>query len=725
MTDTNMTMTNIDILQKLLPFTHSDGKTTSFSISELGMGDWIITGIILLLLGIFGYYIWKMHDSKKEDENKINFLLQALEKYKETIQSDYNDFLDDLKSYSPNKNGRENDVFLLWNEFHESLILLTNPITGVTEYRNSIDSDYFFNKKTLLTHVGTKLYSTIPSILLGFGLIGTFLGLFVGLVQLDLNNSSALKDSMKELIHAAGIKFAASIWGLGLSLTFTILEKRWENELEIKIEKIQEIINEAFERRTAEQSLEEISINSFEQKNALNGLAVTLTEKLSAEFNSSFAQMSEKISSSIDDSLRERLMQVASTIESASSGMSQQISEAIAGSLREPLSKITDTVEKTLKDQNTQSANTMGELVDKFISKIDEKTSGQSEKFEDNIKKITEVMNQVTSNLSDFQTKIQTIFEQQSNTNKTRDEMIIENLNTIRNSQNETIKKLVDSISESIQGLTEKVSNTTKDFVDNSTQRETELAKGIDSVIKRIDESTSNMAKQNIERDRVITDTLKITQEAITQAATSISDSSINAINGMSSKLNESVEKLKSDIDTILGNIKSKASEVDLIISNSSQKLNKIPQYLQEFENGASKLNAFASKIEDGSNTLNDASLNLIKFKDSAGDFVTQMYETNKQMKDTSEYTKQTASSSKETYQELATQYKDLLDQNETSMEKFEEQVESYRKELSNSIDRVFGSFDKQLSEFASSLASAVEELKDSIEELAEIRGNR
>lgn len=717
-------MTNGDILLKLLPFTHSDGATTSFSIF-LEMSDWIITCIMLILLGIFVYFMLKMRNSKNEDEKKVDYLLQMLDKYKNRINSDYNDFIEDLKSYSPNKNNTNNDLYSLWNEFHESLIISTNEITNETLYRNSIDADYFFNKKTLLTHVGTKLYSTIPSILLGVGLMGTFLGLFVGLVQLNMNDSNTLKESMRALIHAAGVKFAASIWGLGLSLIFTIVEKRWENQLETKIEKIQEIINEAFERRTAEQSLEEISAHSYEQKNALNGLAATLTEKLSAEFNSSFGQMTQQITSSIDKSLSEQLMQVAQRVELASDTIAQQISCAIAESLSSPLSKIADAVEQVSKEQTTQSASVMEKLVENFISKIDEKAGGQSKLFKENIEQATNVMDSVTSNLVRFETAMNDLIEKQTTTNENRDKLILDNLIAIRDSQNETIQKLVDSISMNIQNLTENVSRTTKDFIDNSTQRETKLSEGIDSVIKRIDETTLKMENQNHERDQAIRDTLKITHNAIVEAAKSINDSSNNAIGTMSSQLNESVEKLKTNIDEILKNIVFRAKEIDGIIFNSSQKFNNIPQYLRDFENGASKLSSFASTIENGSDKLNDTSLNLLKFKSSLGEFVAQIDEASKQMKDTSEYTKLTAFNTKETYIDLASQYKDLLELNKISMEKFESQFESYRKQLSNSADMVFVSFDKQLSEFASGLASAVEELKDSIEELTEIRGNK
>jgi uncharacterized membrane-anchored protein YhcB (DUF1043 family) len=662
-----------EILQKLLPFTHSHNGFVSFTVF-MDMGDWIITIITLMLWGIFGYYIKRMINSKKQDEKKIDYLLQTLEKYKDSIQTNYSDFLEDLKGYAPKqKDGKENKLFLLWNEFHESLIRVENQHTGTIEFRNSIDAEYFFSKQTLLTHIGTKLYSAIPSILLGLGLIGTFLGLFVGLVQLNMDDSNTLKESMRALIHAAGVKFAASIWGLGLSLTFTIFEKRWENALEDKLEKIQMLINEAFERRTAEQSLEEISINSSEQKNALNGLAATLTEKLSAELNP-------------------RL----DAIGAGFVNMGDTIGTAISESLKEPLDQIAQTVEFASKDQSSQSSQVLESLVERFISKIDETAGQQSQTFQKNIESTQLLMEQVAQNLTAFMRLSQETFSKQNYINSERDRLILENLENIRQSQNETIDKLVHSTAQSVSSLTANVNSSVEGFVSRSYEREQELNNGMTAIIQRIDDATEKMANSS--------------NDAISQIAT---------------RLNDSVTSLKTEMDQILKNIASHASSVDAIITQSAQRLGKVPQYLEILDNSAFKLQSFATKTEESSRQLTQASSDLVKFNDSVGNYTAQLETTGEGFKQTSEMTQRIARDAQETYQILAESYQDLIGQNEASMEKFQKQVDNYKTELDDAIRRAFSTFDKQLGDFATSLSGSVAELNDAIAELTETRGTK
>jgi uncharacterized membrane-anchored protein YhcB (DUF1043 family) len=662
-----------EILQKLLPFTHSHNGFVSFTVF-MDMGDWIITIITLMLWGIFGYYIKRMINSKKQDEKKIDYLLQTLEKYKDSIQTNYSDFLEDLKGYAPKqKDGKENKLFLLWNEFHESLIRVENQHTGTIEFRNSIDAEYFFSKQTLLTHIGTKLYSAIPSILLGLGLIGTFLGLFVGLVQLNMDDSNTLKESMRALIHAAGVKFAASIWGLGLSLTFTIFEKRWENALEDKLEKIQMLINEAFERRTAEQSLEEISINSSEQKNALNGLAATLTEKLSAELNP-------------------RL----DAIGAGFVNMGDTIGTAISESLKEPLDQIAQTVEFASKDQSSQSSQVLESLVERFISKIDETAGQQSQTFQKNIESTQLLMEQVAQNLTAFMRLSQETFSKQNYINSERDRLILENLENIRQSQNETIDKLVHSTAQSVSSLTANVNSSVEGFVSRSYEREQELNNGMTAIIQRIDDATEKMANSS--------------NDAISQIAT---------------RLNDSVTSLKTEMDQILKNIASHASSVDAIITQSAQRLGKVPQYLEILDNSAFKLQSFATKTEESSRQLTQASSDLVKFNDSVSNYTVQLETTGEGFKQTSEMTQRIARDAQETYQILAKSYQDLIGQNEASMKKFQEQVDNYKTKLDGAISQAFSKLEIPLGDFAFSLSSSVAELNEAIAELTETRGTK
>ncbi len=343
-------MTNWDIAQKLLPFTFSDEKGTHFSLFALNMGDWIITFFILVLVGVFAHNIWKLSKSKATDEKMVVRLYEALEKYKDKMQSQYNEFVAELGVPAQSTN----ELATLWQEFDESLIKSTNPHTGQVEIRNSIDAEYFFNKHSLLTHLGTKFYASIPSLLLGIGLIGTFVGLFYGLVQLNMDDADTLKESMRTLIHAAGVKFASSIWGLGLSLLFTFYEKRAEGKLEKQIDDIQWLVNIAFTRKTAEQSLAVMEAQSIAQTEQLQSLSISLTEDSVNKLSDALGQ---KIKETLEESIGKPIQTLTANMGGSAEQTLYQRLDALAGGMGQDFAK---DMSKILKDFSDTFKKNMG-----------------------------------------------------------------------------------------------------------------------------------------------------------------------------------------------------------------------------------------------------------------------------------------------------------------------------------------------------------------------------
>ena len=171
------------------------------------------------------------------DKRQITILEKILSKHREKIKKknpngplDISEEYPELLEEIDNSNNR---LQKLWKEFDESLIKKSDDDKFII--RNSIDAEYFFNKNTMISNLGSKLFNAIPGMLLGIGLLGTFVGLYFALIQLDVSDAEKLQDSIKVLINMVGVKFAASIWGLGLSVLFTFIDKFLESGLERKL----------------------------------------------------------------------------------------------------------------------------------------------------------------------------------------------------------------------------------------------------------------------------------------------------------------------------------------------------------------------------------------------------------------------------------------------------------------------------------------------------------
>ena len=78
--------------------------------------------------------------------------------------------------------------------------------------------------------VGSRLLMATPAILTGLGVLGTFVGLAMGIGGLDLDSANIenLDKSISPLIKGSSKAFVTSVWGVAFSLLFALFEKDLE-----------------------------------------------------------------------------------------------------------------------------------------------------------------------------------------------------------------------------------------------------------------------------------------------------------------------------------------------------------------------------------------------------------------------------------------------------------------------------------------------------------------
>ena len=98
---------------------------------------------------------------------------------------------------------------------------------------SNIPSSAYFNIESISSKykLNLKMIDTSPGTLVGLGLLGTFLGLTVGIVQFDSSNSDNIQESIQGLLGGMGTAFSTSLFGMLFSIIFTFFDKRWRNRL--------------------------------------------------------------------------------------------------------------------------------------------------------------------------------------------------------------------------------------------------------------------------------------------------------------------------------------------------------------------------------------------------------------------------------------------------------------------------------------------------------------
>lgn len=311
-----------------------------------------------------------------------------------------------------------NDIIVhLWSEFNETLVKLKKA-DGTEELFNTVDAHYFFSEERLIaSRLNLSFYRSVPGILTGFGILGTFLGLTFGLGQINItsDNVQVLKVGIRGLLSGAGMAFSTSVWGIALSIVFSLLEKYPANSLRRHLSSLQDDIDKLFTRRTSEYWLADVLEESRQQSSELKkfntDLAISIASALDEKLANRLIPTFEKFLAAIDELTRTGTAKIGETI---AKGPGAEIEK-----LTDVLSKVGITLETTVKksqeiqeqmgtaldDQLNKFSNTITILISgiskeisTLVNKAEDQTKNSSEEMK---KRLEELSNLIQSRIKD------------------------------------------------------------------------------------------------------------------------------------------------------------------------------------------------------------------------------------------------------------------------------------------------------------------------------------
>lgn len=640
-----------DVLLRLIPFTASkDGETIFFS--NMQGGDWIITVFILALWCIFGYLL--LNRKFRQDKMLLIQLISDLKSIdKNSSQSELVEQISDKI--------RDTGTWYAWNDFIKNLIKSNNQ-EQVSYYR-IYDSKVFFNQQSLLGYIGKPLFNSGSSFLLSIGLLGTFFGLFYGLIQLNLDDMDTLQDSMRILINASGAKFSSSIWGLGLATLYSFLEKGILNRTSKAITEIQFILNDRFPLLIAEQ-LHQSSLDA---------------QKESEETQLSILDVNKKILTVQKDSY-DVLNTLAYDIGNAvGNKVSNTIIEGMKGAMQELVDNVGGSKDDTLHHALTELKSGVGgdfsaklEIVlQSFMTEIKKSTVGDAQNLKKQIESISELLTGLTTQIGTQTGKL--------------DDFI----------------KLLDGKIDTIAGAAEASQGAITKAAEDAGLKVADAAKPIVDIVGDFTifaDKLSNI-KEQIDSFERSTKSLQVASTDTLQS-TNVLTTSADTLKGASSTIGDAVEsfginlgKLQ-DLPTKLGEITVKAGEIS---SKSEQAYKDLAQtYSDLLETNKQSVKSLEDSLKVYQNTTEDS------IKTILGE------------------TQGRTEGALGAMSAGVTTYKKSSDEHiESNLKIQRKEMEEYITKANDLLKTTISNYDKQLEEFASGLSSAIGELNDALSDLS------
>lgn len=319
---------------------------------------WII--ISLLLAFYTALRLW--FDRVKPCAESLSAMLEVLTNHSQRERPLNFEELNDALLRSPRYGG-------VWAKFSEHLI--REPTDDGIQIYSSVPPHAYINDENIIeTYINTRLYRSLPALFTSFGILGTFVGITFGLSASGLGNltemtHAELKESMGELLQGASFAFSTSVWGILLSILFSIYEKRLFNGLSRQISQIHIRIDSLFPRKSPEAWLVEVAgqnrqqtaeLKSFNTDLALS-IADALDEKLAERLTPAIGELLsavEELSKFKQESTLEAIRELVDEFKTAmTAGASQQIED-----LRETLEDASQTMRESSKvaEKNRQES---------------------------------------------------------------------------------------------------------------------------------------------------------------------------------------------------------------------------------------------------------------------------------------------------------------------------------------------------------------------------------
>lgn len=409
-----------------------------------------------------------------------------------------------------------------------------------SDCNNTVDISMFFNKYVLIEHPGRRrVAEAIPGILTALGILGTFVGLVAGLNNVDIADNALMKASLQQLMNGLHVAFYTSVYGVLLSIIWTIADRIL---LERHISKIQEFVQ---------------IFRQWVPAIGTNDILKSMLE-YNKEQTFSLKHLSTDLALEISKSLAENIVP----------SMGKTFTDAMDSNLVPSLYKMEKVITNFANIASANQTEGLNNVVDSFIKNMNRSLEGQFDNLAKTISEVCEWQKIVTLDMDMFIKEIKTSTKNQREVN-TYAEDIIANITRHMETLNAANDKLLANL-DSLGNLSAVISDQSgKNYVliNEVNEKQAAFYKNANSYSESVREQIDRLVASWGQ----MTFNLKILNENL-----------VNSMKEFSEKTHEGLHTTFGIFDDQLSNI---AHRLSSTISEIQDAVDELPGVIIEFKN--------------------------------------------------------------------------------------------------------------------------------------------
>ncbi len=574
----------------------------------------------------------------------------------------------------------------LWKKYEKTLIKVRRD--DMVAVYSTVDSDEYINPVNLMSGLNVSFFSNLGGIFTGLGILGTFVGLTLGIWGIDTSSSARLQAGISTLLAGSSMAFVTSIIGIICAIGFNSWYSRDVKEYSKMICCTADHFDRIFIRKKLEDFFIEENEVSQKQLIAIQDLSTNLAVSLGETFNNTLEKLNMQMDQSMKSNLKETLEPLFTELiqetkklnggamntvaESFTKGAGAQIAE-FADTLKELSSGMKEILEharQTNQQANEELQSSLNSMIEKLNQSFDQNLIRQKEGIDQSSSQMQELMKSLTEALRETAANVKSSSDaQKQNMEQSGEKMrssMEESMVLVKKALEQISQKMeerttaaagkLDAASQGITKIAEIYDKTTKDAVKNMVQSVQNLMTGVEKGMQQMQNAMDqkeqglvqvlNSMQRTLQSSHILVKDAGTAANAFQKAAVPIHDiaSQMGKMVTSSTLINSDMNRQVEQISSISQNTQKNAEHIEKATVTTQQTWkNYEDEFIKVKENLDDTLESLCSNIEKYNAVTTDAlSRKLLKFDQSisaAVDRLASLYEeTNDTLEDLNDH---------------------------------------------------------------------------------------
>ena len=604
-------------------------------------------------------------------------------------------YLDILKKYNPQNvnvyfeslsQKMENSDLIkgIWRKYQRTLISIPGK-DGLEKY-STVESESYFSVTAFTEGMKGGLWSGLAGTFTGIGILGTFIGLTIGLAGVDTSSTGALSSSISGLLGGMSTAFVTSIFGIVSAIVFGVWHSQNMKRFGDAVSRFTDALDQVFIRKSVEEILLEELAESRAQRAAMEQLSTDMAISICDHLPDVLDQLAEKMDSAMkgnldtmlvglserQDKQTEQLMQISSNTSSLVSGGFDQLGDV----LKKGVGRGAEELGNSLKNLSTDIAS-LAEGIQDILDRSTKASSEANQKTLDALNEAISKMNETMEGMENKQTE-------ETDKNIQRMTALMEEMKT-------TMKDIFDEMAASAKEQRTEIGKIAKDSADQTKEN-------LGAINASVKELMAEIADQMQQMQSMMDTHEKHMQETLDQMRQAVSSSG-NVVNAAGKTVEAAGKTAKVFVEA--------ADDVSMKLKTATEPLQKAAQPLQ----------LAAASLDSGVKVLAQS---MTKQQAESKSIADSMQKISSDYKESSLYVKNVLEETKKSWTAYEDRFKGVSGEMDKAFDQLTKGMQDYNKVTDDGLRDKLTKFDEVMSNAISRLAGVTEEVNDNIEDLSD-----